>query len=249
MLHPEGEGLVALRVLAQDGHEEVARHEQSLGGGHEQLVGAVDGAALAHIECVAKLRPVPGAHLPLHLGPQTGVELVELRLHVGEEERLVVGLEAAQTVGRGADVAVVESAPPEGVAREVEHRGDVGVGRILVGVGVVAGGMGHTVAGVHLVTAPALRLLVAVPLHGVVHPVVGGGVHHHQVVAVVLDAGELQAQVFLARGGVGVHVGHLVFTLRGAGVGVVVVAAAGHEEQRQRQQEPFGVQGHRAWAF
>ena len=84
VLHPEAHGFVALAVAAENGHEEVFGHDESLGCLREDLVGIVDGAALADVERVdglAVVLEIVGDEI-LHLQPQTCIELVALRLHV-----------------------------------------------------------------------------------------------------------------------------------------------------------------------
>ena len=73
----------------------------------------------------------PGAYLTLHLRPNASVELVVLRLHIGDIEGLVVALNGALAVGRRTDVTMIVTGILVGVDGETVLRGYVLVVGIL----------------------------------------------------------------------------------------------------------------------
>ena len=77
-------------VLAEDGHEEVFGYEQPRAGRLDDIRAMVDGAAFDDVEGVAEGVVVPRSNLLLELQPNAAIEIIELGLHIGVEEGLLI---------------------------------------------------------------------------------------------------------------------------------------------------------------
>ena len=126
--------------LAQYSHKEVFRYRNVVSIDScclmalaayifNDVLSLVNGASLANKECVKIISPC--AYLIFHRCPNAGVELVVLRLHIGDVEGLIVALNGALAVGRRTDVTMIVTGILVGVDGETVLRGYVLVVGIL----------------------------------------------------------------------------------------------------------------------
>ena len=235
---PEAQGLIASAVLHQQGAKEILGHYQAIGERCQDLVCLVYRASLAYVERVvtAGISGNPLAQLTLHVLPYARIEGVELRRHVGEEERLIIGLKGIKPVSGGTEVAMVVARPPERVCLPTISLRQVRVLRILVVIRLIAGGVGNAVGSVHLVARPAVGLLLPIPFQGVIDALLAVGhigMMHQHYTRSSFHLGEFQTGHLFrhaCRGHVLVEIG-----VCHAAIPVIITSASGKQQHQGKE--------------
>ena len=124
MFHPKTDGFVsvlsAVVLFAEQSHEVVLRYGDFRGGTgvfstdvfYDLVV--TYRSAFYDKKCVAEIVVAsPIAYLRFEVRPVGGVETAHLRTHVGEVERLSVGIHGEEAVGRRTEVTALVTAPAE----------------------------------------------------------------------------------------------------------------------------------------